>query len=117
MAGQASIIVTQFCNPKYDENQPKNSETNPEKIYYVERTVNTLCVTLGRRTEMKTRVVDLIQCHNEGQNMNTDPDGYVYQVKSLKNLTFPVVGTHISRSEVERLIGSGIEVNIGLRTY
>lgn len=47
MAVQKSIVVTQYHNPKHNPEQKADQQDNPTFLYHVEKTVNTLIVTIN----------------------------------------------------------------------
>ena len=56
---QQSVVITQGCNPKFDANKTRDGTTNPEYLYRVEKTINTLRVKIGQWLT-PTEVEDLI---------------------------------------------------------
>lgn len=47
MAKKASVTVSQVFNGKYDSTKPDHTTENPQHIYRVEKTVNTIQVKIG----------------------------------------------------------------------
>lgn len=44
---QQTMVVSQYCNPKFNTVNPRPE--NPELMYKVEKTINTLAATIGER--------------------------------------------------------------------
>lgn len=60
---KASVTVMQYLNPRYDNNKPKHPTENSEFSYKVERTVNTLTVSIGQmlvQSQVQTLIDDEI---------------------------------------------------------
>ena len=59
------------------------------------------------------KIVNVEQCFNRDYSSNmSEPDKYVYLVKSLKNTTCLTIGSYLTSSQVGILITNGTEVNI-----
>lgn len=46
--GKKSVTVTQWLNPRFDSSKPPCVKSNPEYSYRVDRTINTLEVSIGQ---------------------------------------------------------------------
>ena len=65
----SSMIVEQYFNHNYTKDQPKDPKDNPERIYKVLKTVNTLVEEIGA-TITPARVQELI---DQGINVTVQP--------------------------------------------
>ncbi len=56
--------------------------------------------------------VKVVQYNNPKRKGPEDPEEWVYEVKSLNNLTRPSVGSWLSEKQIEQLIRERIDVRI-----